>query len=303
MNYDEYELGMGRWDRREEEYEDSMLAKGRLTRLLYYFSDEHSPVEIYKNYEAALQRAGFEVLFSGVGEDELGRCGVALAASINFNSGLSSTRRGDIGYHVGGVSDQHYLLSRAVIEGEEVYVSVLSGGGSIHRKDPIALVTIIECRDIDDRQIKVDLDIVDWETERLVLDREESEKSQDHPLISRFPESKIVFYTELEYDEYELGLGHWDRKSEKFEESRELEGKITRILYQVPQDRTPIEILRNYEAALERANFEVLFSGAGEEIGNYGHALYNDAHFQGGVSSIKRGDIVPPTGGWNWLKT
>src|SRR5690554_5441494 len=54
MNYDEYELGMGRWDRREEEYEESLLAKGRLTRLLYYLPDEHSPLEIYKNYEAAL---------------------------------------------------------------------------------------------------------------------------------------------------------------------------------------------------------------------------------------------------------
>ena len=290
LNYDEYVLGMGRWDRGESEYEDSILAKGRLTRLLYYLPEEHAPVEVYKNYESALQRAGFEVLFSGEG-DELGRYGEALTSSINFNSGLSSTRRGNIGYHVSGVSDQHYLLARAKIEGEDVYVSVLTGGASIHRRDHIALVTIIECRDIDDNQIEVDLDIGDREPERLVLDREDPEGSQDHPLISRFPEAKIAFYTELEYDEYELGLGRWDRDSEEFEESIQLEGKLTKILYQVPQDRTPLEIFKNYEAAVERADFEILFSGAGEEIGRYGQALYKEAYFQGGVASIRRGSI------------
>ncbi len=289
MNYDEYFLGMGRWDHRESEYEESILAKGSLTRILYYMPQEHSPVEIFKNYQEALQGAGFEILFTGEG-DELGRYGAALASSINFNTGFSSTRRGDIAYHVGGVSDQHYVMARADVEGREVHISVLTGGASIHRRDHIALVTIIESQDMDFNKIEVNTDIGDRESERLVLDREDPEGSRDHPLISRFPGAGIVFYSELEYDEYELGLGRWDRDS-GFEESRQLEGNITRILYQVPQDRTPVEIYRNYQAALERADFEMLFSGADQEIGNYGQALYQEAYFQGGVTSISRGNI------------
>lgn len=290
LHYDEYILGMGRYDHREREYEDSILARGKLTRKLYYLPQERSALEVYKNYEAALQRADFEILFSGAGEDELGRYGSALARSINFNSGLSSTRRGDIEYHVGGVSEQHYLLARSSIAGEDVYISVLTGGASIHRRDPIALVTIVECRDIVDDQIEVKLDIEEEKGERLVLDREDPEGSRDHPLISRFPESKIAFFTELEYDEYELGLGSWDRH-DGFKESIQLEGKLTKILYQVPQDRTPLEIFRNYEAALQRADFEILYAETGEELGNYGRALYDQAYFQGGVTAISRGNI------------
>jgi len=290
VNYDEYELGRGKWDSDEEVYEDSILAAGRITRKLYYLPSEHSPMEVYKNYEAALEGSGFEILFSGVG-DELGRYGSALASSIDFNSGFSSTRRGDIGYHVRGVADQHYLLGRAEIDGEEVYVSVLTGGASIHRRDHIALVTVVESRDLDDSQVEVNLDFEKRDTERLVLDRREAEGARDHPLISRFPASKIVFQTELEYDEYELGLGLWDSDSEEFDESIELAGRLTKTLYYVPQDRTVIEIFRNYENALQRADFEVLFSGSGDEIGSYGSALYQRDYFQGGTTSVSRGDI------------
>ncbi len=116
------------------------------------------------------------------------------------------------------------------------------------------------------------------------------EGSEDHPLISGFPESRIPFFTELEYDEYELGLGIWDRH-DGFKESIQLEGKLTRILYQVPQDLTPLEIFRNYQVALQRADFEILYAETGGELGNYGRALYDQAYFPCGVTAISRGEI------------
>jgi OOP family OmpA-OmpF porin len=46
-----------------------------------------------------------------------------------------------------------------------------------------------------------------------------------------------------------------------------LEGKITRILYRGPESRSTLEILRNYQSALEDAGFETLFS-CGSDCGN-----------------------------------
>jgi len=98
------------------------------------------------------------------------------------------------------------------------------------------------------------------------------EGSNDHPLISRFAGSVIEFYEVKQFDEYTLPLGKaWREYDEEYEsvfkltESKRLEGKITRIFYEAPKDRSTLEIYRSYETALKRAGYEILFSGAGEE--------------------------------------
>jgi OOP family OmpA-OmpF porin len=97
------------------------------------------------------------------------------------------------------------------------------------------------------------------------------EGSQDHPLISRYPGSVIGLYVVRQYDEYVLPLGNRDEKKDwNYSESRHLEGKITRIQYVgIPEDRSTLEVYRNYENALKKAGFEILFSGKGEELGHY----------------------------------
>ena len=49
--------------------------------------------------------------------------------------------------------------------------------------------------------------------------------SEDHPLISRFPESRIVYYHAMNYDEYELGMGKWDRDEGVYEDSILVRGR------------------------------------------------------------------------------
>jgi len=103
------------------------------------------------------------------------------------------------------------------------------------------------------------------------------EGSKDHPLVSRFSGSVIEYYEVKQFDEYTLPLGKAVREyDEEFEsvfkltESKRLEGKITRIFYEAPKDRSTLEIYRSYESALKRAGFEILFSGAGEdELGRF----------------------------------
>lgn len=89
--------------------------------------------------------------------------------------------------------------------------------------------------------------------------------SKDHPMISRYAGSVIVGYETKEYDEFVLPLGGiiLDDGEVRPIKSQKIEGKITRILYLAPKGRSTLEILRNYEAELRQAGFQVLFNCAG----------------------------------------
>ena len=96
------------------------------------------------------------------------------------------------------------------------------------------------------------------------------EGSKDHPLISRYPGSVITNYLTKEFDEFTLPLGK--AIDQKFAKSQHLEGKVTRIVYAVPQGRSVLEVFRNYQGALKKAGFETLFTcgpqGCGNSIAN-----------------------------------
>lgn len=112
---------------------------------------------------------------------------------------------------------------------------------------------------------------------------EDVKGSNDHPLISRFAGSTIAWYDVKQFDEYILALGkvEWGRDEDykrvfNLTKSKQLEGKVTRIQYDAPKDRSTLEIYRNYESALKKAGFEILFAGVREELGkNFGEAAYN----------------------------
>ena len=53
-----------------------------------------------------------------------------------------------------------------------------------------------------------------------------------------------------------------------------MEGKVTRTLYRGPKERSTLEILRNYQSALESAGFETLYTCGGSECGNLFHWLF-----------------------------
>ncbi len=100
---------------------------------------------------------------------------------------------------------------------------------------------------------------------------EDVEGSKDHPLISRYPGSYITKYLTKEFDEFALPLGPVVDEN-KITKSQPLEGKITRIVYVAPAERTVVEVFRNYQDALKKAGFETLFScgpqGCGSTVAN-----------------------------------
>lgn len=101
---------------------------------------------------------------------------------------------------------------------------------------------------------------------------EDVEGSKDHPMVSRYEGSSIVDYDFRAFDSYEILLGKVKRDpenpSEKIAESSEnLEGKVTKISYYLPEDRSTLEVFRNYEDALKAAGFEIIFTCANKECG------------------------------------
>jgi len=90
------------------------------------------------------------------------------------------------------------------------------------------------------------------------------EGSKDHPLVSRYPGSVIDKYASTEFDEFTLPLGKLKDDSVP-EKSQHLEGKITRISYAAPAGRSLLEVYRNYESALKKASFSILYSCVNNE--------------------------------------
>ena len=144
--------------------------------------------------------------------------------------------------------------------------------------------------------------------------------SSDHPMVSRYDGSSITDYDFREFDEYEILLGKVkrdpeDTASKVAESSERLEGKITKISYYLPEDRSTLEVFRNYEDALKAAGFKILFTCSNNDCGGrdfnhkvveYKHGFgdnYSDQRFLAAKLPREEGDvyvsiyIVKNTGG------
>jgi outer membrane protein OmpA-like peptidoglycan-associated protein len=92
----------------------------------------------------------------------------------------------------------------------------------------------------------------------------DKENSKDHPLVTRYPGSVITEYLYSEFDEVMFPLGKANNQGQ-FDKSLRLEGKVTRIGYEAPAHRSILEIYRNYESALLKSGFQVLWSCVNNE--------------------------------------
>lgn len=81
-------------------------------------------------------------------------------------------------------------------------------------------------------------------------------KAKDSDLISRYPDSWIIQYSENEYDDYTFALDNLFPKGD----SKKVEGKRTSIDYELPQGKSQLQLHKNYEEALKDKGFKILFS-------------------------------------------
>jgi outer membrane protein OmpA-like peptidoglycan-associated protein len=92
------------------------------------------------------------------------------------------------------------------------------------------------------------------------------EGSSDHPLVGRYQGSEIVAYEVTEFDEVTVIDGPFDyTKIPNGEGFKTLEGKSFLIYYTLPQGRSTLEVLRNYEESLKSKGFSIVFTCASDK--------------------------------------
>ncbi|KQV98380.1 OmpA family protein [Rhizobacter sp. Root1221] len=91
---------------------------------------------------------------------------------------------------------------------------------------------------------------------------------KDHPLLSRFDGARLVGHEAKEYIDVQLVAGKViDDGKRSPEKWLPLEGRYTRLAYNYPQERSSLEVMRNYEAALKQAGLTMLYACAKETCG------------------------------------
>jgi len=84
--------------------------------------------------------------------------------------------------------------------------------------------------------------------------------ARDHPAVgARYPGSTIVRYGTRKFDAFTLLLGPAIDRG-KPGKHQSLEGKVTRISYEIEKGRTTLEVFRNYEKLLTDKGFEPLYA-------------------------------------------
>lgn len=105
--------------------------------------------------------------------------------------------------------------------------------------------------------------------------------SKDHPLIPRYESSEIIRYETEAFIDHPLLIapakvtGGLERNKAS---TQTLEGRLTRIVYRAPANRSVLEVFRNYEAALKTAGFETVFTCGRAECGG--------SHFSYSVTKV-----------------
>jgi outer membrane protein OmpA-like peptidoglycan-associated protein len=91
----------------------------------------------------------------------------------------------------------------------------------------------------------------------------DTEGSSDHPLVGRYQGAEIVAYEVTVYDEAALVEGPFSPVSTTGGTGfTTVEGKVTLIYYTLPQGRSTLEVLRNYEQSLKSNGFSIAFTCA-----------------------------------------
>ena len=89
--------------------------------------------------------------------------------------------------------------------------------------------------------------------------QEDTEGSEDYPMISRYEGSHIEEYEHFEYDRIVLPSGMDNGELQTIA----AEGEISRFLYLAPEGASVLQVHRNYQLALQNAGFEVVYEALG----------------------------------------
>jgi len=135
---------------------EKLSLEGQITRILYRGPEGRSTLEIFRNYQAALKSAGFEVLFS-CSDKECGRLFHWLL--YKDKKKIKTTKTSGAAFDQ--PQDIRYLSARKTAEdGTIIHVSLLVAIDSIWTKNPVTLLEIIESKSMDIGMVSVNAEVM-----------------------------------------------------------------------------------------------------------------------------------------------
>lgn len=101
--------------------------------------------------------------------------------------------------------------------------------------------------------------------------------SHDHPLLPRYQDACLLATRSSAFDLFALPLGQPEKIDGVWSTNpvQNLEGAITRLMYAAPAGRSALEVLRNYQQALQERGFEILYQCSGATCGRKDVLLNN----------------------------
>jgi OmpA-OmpF porin, OOP family len=138
-------------------FSKNRTVEGKFTRLLYVSPEGRSTVEVFRNYEAALRKAGFKTLFTC----SLNECGGQFQPLI-YPLERRLRNRGQISeYALEFPKDQRYLSAVLSRPKGEAYVSLYVAINDINNfretyKHPVVLLQIVETTGMEGEKVTVD---------------------------------------------------------------------------------------------------------------------------------------------------
>jgi OmpA-OmpF porin, OOP family len=90
---------------------------------------------------------------------------------------------------------------------------------------------------------------------------------KDHPLVGRYEGATLSEYDAKAFDEIKLmqkPIDHATTAPLTGPSWLDVEGKITKLVYQMPKGRSSLEVIKNHEAELSKKGFQTVFSCAKE---------------------------------------
>jgi outer membrane protein OmpA-like peptidoglycan-associated protein len=298
-DYDEFTLPLNKLNEAEfgdqyQEFTEKVLRlEGKMTQHFYVVPENHSTLEIFKNYEQALKEKDFKIIAQKSGGVD-GSFGNSLYEGIDFKSASET--------HFEGVradiESGRYLVAKLSRAEGDVYLSLFTAkhlfhGGAWPDGQPAVFQVIIEETDLQTDLIEIDTGFEIKDTKEVTeadypedTPTKDVADSIDHPLISRFPDSYIRFYQSKDYDEFTLPLNKLNEAEfgaeykEFTEKTMRLEGKMTQHFYVIPKKYSTLKIFRNYEQALKEKDFEIIAQKNGGVEERFWNQLYDGIDFK-----------------------
>ncbi|WP_041523885.1 OmpA family protein [Gilvimarinus agarilyticus] len=235
---------------------------GKQTAHIYELKGGRSPLEVAENYLQAIDNLDGEVLLHCYTDDPCGQKFSYRVTDPTWVDGAFVNLR----TFSQGSNNYHFIAAQAGPKSNPTYLQWIIVEKHSGRVSIGQLITEPETLLLD--QVTVKKDSIREFSEPSVASQHyrEDADGQDHPLISRYQGARITKYSETDFSEVLLATGIADENGDV--PHLALEGKSTFIAYETLKDQSTLQVFSNYQHALKKSGFDILFECERAECGD-----------------------------------